>query len=197
MGLFKSKLDKDMEKRMLVRKTTQQITKFIAQLQTQKEKAIAAARQAKAEGSESAYNLAASSLKMAIAQEKRAKDMLLNFEIALQMRDLTAMTSGFLDGMSVMSKQMKELTGDMNFAKVQRQFEEALIGVEQTTDKLDMLLDSRDTSFKSILQGGANDDKIEVDGMILGNRAVATKQVSTVDDDLAELEKAIAAGLNM
>ena len=71
MGLFKSKAEKDMEKRALVRKTIRSIEKYIAQLQEQKTKSIAAAQEARQQGSKQMYSLALSALKTAMAQEKR------------------------------------------------------------------------------------------------------------------------------
>lgn len=192
MKLFKSKADRDMEKRMLVRKTTQQINKYIGQLQMQKTKAIDAAKKSKIEGSQAAYNLAVSSLKMAMSQEKKAKEMLLNFELALQMRDLTSMTAGFLDGMSVISKEMKTITGDMNFAKVQKQFEEAMIGVEQTTDNIDIMLDSSEMSFAGIASSNFSIADAEIDALI---NSGASADMSKMDAEIESLEKSLAAQL--
>lgn len=73
MGLFKSKQQKEMERKMLVRRTMKSIEKYITQLQGQKTKAIESAKQAKIQGSPQQYSLAVSALKTAMAQEKRLK----------------------------------------------------------------------------------------------------------------------------
>lgn len=166
MGLFKSKAEKDMEKKQLVRKTMRNIEKYISGLQGQKAKAIESAKQAKLQGSKAQYSLALSALKTAMSQEKRAKEMLLNFELTLQMRDLSQMTAGFLDGMSIMSKEMKKITGDMDFGKVQKQFEEAMNGVEQTTDNLDAMLEDTDSAFTAISSANSNIDDKELEDLI-------------------------------
>ena len=191
MALFKSKAEKELEKRTLVRKTIRSIEKYIAQLQEQKAKAIQSAQEARNQGSKQMYSLAVSALRTALAQEKRAKEMLLNFELASQMRDLSAMTAGFLNGMSVLSKEMKEITGDMNFAKVQKQFAEAMAGVEQTTDNIDNMLESTDLSFGSIASSSGNISDKEIEALIGG--LDGGFQAGSADDDidrrLAELRR--------
>lgn len=188
MGLFKSKAEKDMEKRALVRKTIRSIEKYISQLQEQKSKSIAAAQEARQQGSKQMYSLALSALKTAMAQEKKAREMLLNFQLASQMRDLSAMTAGFLEGMSVLSKEMKEITGDMNFAKVQKQFAEAMAGVEETTDNIDQMLEDTDATFGSIASASGNIPDSELEALI-GNFDSETSAGVDIDKKLADLDK--------
>lgn len=189
MGLFKSKAEKDMEKRALVRKTIRNIEKYIGQLQEQKTKAIASAQDARNQGSKQMYSLAVSALRTALVQEKKAKEMLLNFELASQMRDLTAMTAGFLDGMSVLSKEMKDITGDMNFAKVQKQFAEAMQGVEETTDNIDQMLETTDMSFSAISSSSGNIPDSEIEALIGGLDNTTVDMNADIDKKLEELGK--------
>lgn len=188
MGLFKSKAEKDMEKRALVRKTIRSIEKYIAQLQEQKTKSIAAAQEARQQGSKQMYSLALSALKTAMAQEKKAREMLLNFQLASQMRDLSAMTAGFLEGMSVLSKEMKDITGDMNFAKVQKQFAEAMAGVEETTDNIDQMLEDTDAAFGSIASASGNIPDSELEALI-GNFETDSSLGFDIDKKLADIDK--------
>lgn len=189
MGLFKSKAEKDMEKRALVRKTIRSIEKYVAQLQDQKNQAIRSAQEARQQGSKQMYNLALSAIKAAMAQEKKAREMLLNFQLASQMRDLSAMTAGFLDGMSVLSKEMKEITGDMNFAKVQKQFAQAMQGVEETTDNIDAMLDNTDMAFGAISSAMGDIPDSELEALIGGMEDNANTSATDIDSKLAELEK--------
>ena len=189
MGLFKSKAEKDMEKRALVRKTIRSIEKYVAQLQDQKNQAIRSAQEARQQGSKQMYNLALSAIKTAMAQEKKAREMLLNFQLASQMRDLSAMTAGFLDGMSVLSKEMKEITGDMNFAKVQKQFAQAMQGVEETTDNIDAMLDNTDMAFGAISSAMGDIPDSELEALIGGMEDNANTSDTDIDTKVAEIEK--------
>lgn len=177
-----------MEKRALVRKTIRSIEKYIAQLQEQKTKSIAAAQEARQQGSKQMYSLALSALKTAMAQEKKAREMLLNFQLASQMRDLSAMTAGFLEGMSVLSKEMKDITGDMNFAKVQKQFAEAMAGVEETTDNIDQMLEDTDAAFGSIASASGNIPDSELEALI-GNFESDASVGADIDKKLADIDK--------
>ena len=114
--------------------------------------------------------------------------MLLNFQLASQMRDLSAMTAGFLEGMSVLSKEMKDITGDMNFAKVQKQFAEAMAGVEETTDNIDQMLEDTDAAFGSIASASGNIPDSELEALI-GNFETDSSLGIDIDKKLADIDK--------
>ncbi len=177
---------------MLVRRTMRDIEKHITKLQAQKQKAVESAKQAKIQGSPQQYSLAVSCLRTAMAQEKKAKEMLLNFQNTLQMRDLSQMTGEFLKGMSVVSKEMQAITKDMNFAKVQKEFEAAMMGVEETTDNLDAMLDSTNDTFTAISSSNINIDDSELEALI-GNQASDEEQSldNDIDRQLEELAKSL------
>lgn len=147
MGIFKSKQEKEIEKKMLIKKTVNTMNKHIAKLQEQKKVYIEAAKKAKARGLSTQENLAISGLKMTMAQEKKAHEMLLNFEIVTQMKDMTTMVAEFLRGLSVMSKEMTKLTDNKEFMKVQQQFEAAMSGVEMQQEQMDLFLDMNESTF--------------------------------------------------
>ena len=101
---------KEIEKRMLIKRTITAMEKQIKKLEEQKQVYIDAGKQAKAKGLSAQYNLALSGLRMTIAQQRRVYEMKLNFEITSQMKDMTQMTSEFLQGMGSLSKDMMKLT---------------------------------------------------------------------------------------
>ena len=109
MGLFKSKQQKEIEKKMLVKRTINTMNKQINKLEDQKQMFIDAAKRAKEKSLDAQFKLALSGYKMTVQQQRRAQEMLLNFEITAQMKDVTMMTSDFLRGMSDISKEMTKL----------------------------------------------------------------------------------------
>lgn len=191
MGLFKSKRDREIEKKLLIKKTMANLNKYVAGLEEQKMKYIKSAKRAKQINSDSQYSLAVSGLKTAYAQQKRAQEMLLNFELTSQMKDLTSMTSVFLKGMSSLSKDMAKITSNNDFIKVQQQFEKAMTGVEDTSDKLDMFLDVSDKSFESLASKEEEDfDEKEFEKMIDAELLEEeTKIDSEIDKKLKSLNK--------
>lgn len=106
MAIFKSRQEKEIEKKMLVKRTINTMNKQINALEEQKKVFVEKAKTAKKNGLEAQYNLALTGYKMTLLQQKRAQEMLLNFEITSQMKDMTMMTKEFLGGMSVLSKEM-------------------------------------------------------------------------------------------
>ena len=83
---------KELEKKMLIKKTVNMMNKQIQKLEEQKQVYIEAGKQAKQRGLSAQYNLALSGLKMTLVQQKRVYEMKLNFEITSQMKDMTQMT---------------------------------------------------------------------------------------------------------
>ncbi len=147
MGLFKSKQEKEIEKKMLIKRTINAMNKQINRLEDQKKVFIEAAKKAKLKGLDAQFNLALSGYKMTVQQQKRAQEMLLNFEITAQMKDVTMMTSEFLRGMSDISKEMTKLADAKEFAKIQAQFEEAMVAVETQTDQMDNFMEMSQETF--------------------------------------------------
>ena len=147
MGLFKSKQQKEIEKKMLVKRTINTMNKQINKLEDQKQVFIDAARRAKEKDLQAQYNLALSGYKMTVQQQRRAQEMLLNFEITAQMKDVTMMTSEFLHGMSDISREMTKLADAKEFAKIQAQFETAMLAVETQTDQIDNFMEKSQETF--------------------------------------------------
>ena len=147
MGLFKSKAEKEFEKKMVIKKTINSMNKQISTLEEQKNIFVEKAKEAKKKGLEAQYNLALSGYRMTYAQQKKAQEMLLNFEITSQMKDMTMMTSEFLKGMSLLSREMSKLADNKQFAKVQKEFEIAMNSVEEQSSQMEVFLESAETTF--------------------------------------------------
>lgn len=192
MGIFKSKQEKEMEQRLLIKRTLSKIQKYINELEAQKSKYIEAAKTAKNEGLQGQYNLAVSGLKMAMGQQKKAKEMLMNIELTAEMRDLTKVTAGFLSGMSLLSKEMSKTTKNMDFAKVQKQFEMAMTGVEETEENLDAMLENSDVEFSGLgAQASKIDDK-ELEAFIANQLASEDSGIDKqIDEALANIKSKI------
>lgn len=189
MGLFKSKQTKEIEKKMLVRRTLNTMNKHIKELEEQKDTYIGAAKMAKQKSLPMQYNLAISGLKMTIAQQKKAYEMLLNFEITSQMKDMSLMTTEFLKGMGVLSKEMARLTNNKEFEKVQAQFEVAMQGVEMQTEKMDDFLEMNQSTFASQATDGNRINDDEINSLIDEEASQSEKSSDDVDKEIDEVRK--------
>lgn len=179
---------KEIEKKMLIRKTITAMEKQIQKLEEQKKVYIDAGKQAKEKGLTAQYQLALSGLRMTIAQQRRVYEMKLNFELTSQMKDMSAMTADFLKGMGELSKDMMKLSKQKDFMKVQEQFAEAMTEVELQTEQLEGFMDDTEASFSSAYPGSAEDNS-ELEGLI-ANEAVGDNMTEAmIDKELEELKK--------
>ncbi|MBE7075533.1 MAG: hypothetical protein E7375_00495 [Clostridiales bacterium] len=195
MGLFKSKQQKEIEKKMLIKRTINTMNKQINRLEEQKRVFVEAAKKAKMKDLDSQFNLALSGYKMTVQQQKRAQEMLLNFEITAQMKDVTMMTSEFLRGMSAISKEMTKLADAKEFAKIQAQFEEAMAAVETQTDQMDNFMEMSQETFynQGIDKSGKQMSDEELEKYVM--EQVEQDQLSSdaIDKEMEDLRKKIEA----
>lgn len=173
---------KEIRKKLLVKQTITSMNKQIQKLEEQKQVYIDAGKQAKQKGLTAQYELAVSGLRMTILQQKKVYEMKLNFEITSQMKDMSLMTSEFLKGMGSLSSDMMKLTKEKAFLKVQKQFSEAMMGVEMQTANMESFMEDTQSSFSSAYSG-KEEDKKEIENLI---NAEATD--NSITDDLIEKE---------
>lgn len=179
---------KEIEKRMLIKRTIGEMDKQIQKLEKQKEAYIEAGRQAKQRGLTAQYNLALSGLRMTITQQRRVMEMKLNFEITSQMKDMTKMTSDFLAGMGSLSKDMMKLTKESDFLAVQRQFTEAMMSVEVQAEQMEEFMDETQSSFSSQSASSA-EDNAELEALMNNEASMEGSTESEIEKELAALKK--------
>ena len=183
---------KDMEKRMLIRKTINDMNKQIQKLEEQKKTYIEAGKQAQQKGLTAQYNLALAGLRMTITQQRRVYEMKLNFEITSQMKDMSAMTQEFLKGMGALSKDMMKLSKDKDFMKVQQQFNEAMMGVEMQTERMEAFMDETESAFSSSSAAGTEEDKAELENLFMNEASMEGSAESEIEKELEALKKKMA-----
>ena len=177
---------KQLKKRMLIRKTINEMNKQIQKLEEQKQVYIEAGKEANKKGLTAQYNLALSGLKMTIQQQKRVYEMKLNFEITSQMKDMAGMTTEFLKGMGVLSKDMMKLSKEKEFIKVQKQFNEAMASVELQSEYLENFMDETQSAFASGSTTSST-DTAELEAL-LNNESAADETEVAIDKELEMLK---------
>jgi hypothetical protein len=187
----KRKMAKELEKKMLIKKSINEMNKQISKLEQQEKVYIDAAKRALKQGLKAQVNLALSGLKMTLSQKKRAQEMLLNFEITSQMKDMAAMTGSFLQSMGTLSKEMMRLTDEKQFGKVQQQFEQALAGAEMQAEQMSLFLENSESAFSSNASAAGNsevsDEELKkfIESEAIGDYDLA----EDIDKELQELQK--------
>ncbi len=192
MDLFKSKEKKEFEKKMQIKKARNDMVKQIDNLERMKADYKDKAVRAKQLGSDSQLKLALSGFKMAAMQQKRIQEMLLNFDLTSQMKDMSQTTSDFLKSMSMFSRDIAKITNNSDFLKVQQEFEYAMTGVEESSERLDDMLSTSSQTFDSFSTRSAGETSKELMGIIDSEAAnKETNSDADIDRELAKIEKSI------
>lgn len=188
MKLFKSKAEKEQERRMLVKKSMRELERRITKLKEQEGKYIQAAQVAIREQLPDQEKLAKEALKMTISERKRTYKMLLNAQIISQMKDMSAMTGQFLDAIHVISKDIAgSTTADMS--KLTTDLKMAMDKVALQTENLgEMLEDSQEEMVDFSTSSSLVSDS-EIDSMVYGNSQVGGASATmSIDDELEALK---------
>jgi DNA repair ATPase RecN len=186
---FKSKAEKEQERKMLVKKSMKELEKRIAKLKEQEQVYINAARVAIREELPDQIKLATEALKMTRSEEKRTYKMLLNAQIISQMKDMTAMTNEFLGAIQVISKDIANTT-TADMSKLTSELRMAMDKVSEQTENLgEMLEESQDSVGDFTATSNIVSDD-EINALIYGQQTPGAQQTTgnQIDDELAALK---------
>ncbi len=177
----KSKEDKLIQQRMTVNATIGKMQQFIAELEPKKQLFIDKARQAKKIGASGQENSAKAALKHVVSQQRLAERMLVNFEIMANMRDLTEMSGEFLNGLTLMGKEMSKLTSKMNFESGEKELSKAMITAQVHTEKMTQFLDRMSMTVDSGFEEADSVTDEEIDNIVGYDE---TAERSALDDEI-------------
>ncbi len=189
MSIFKSKETKEFEKKITLKKTINEMNKQLNMLQQSKNTYIEKAKEAKIHGLTNELNLAISALKSAMTQEKKIREMKINFEIMMSLKDMLKTTSEFLGGMKSLSKDMVKLTDDRQFNKVAKQFGLAMMATEKQKERVELFLDDSKDSFSSLSETSdiSNDEIMS----LIDEEIIQGDKTDNIDNILDNLDKKI------
>lgn len=184
-----SKEKKRIKEQMLVNQAIASIKKQLNDLENSRKKYITAAVTARENGIASQYNLAKNAIRIVTAQKTVVEQMLLNLQISAQIKDVSEMTKSFADGMKLLSGSIVQTADGLDFEKVSKQMNKAMISTQLKQAESDEFLQATESGFAAFAQStsGANEDEIDrmIDGELRGARGL--------DDEIAELERKIKA----
>lgn len=192
MGLFKTKQEKEQERKMLVKQSMKELEKRIRKLKEQEAVYIKAAIVAQEENLPQQIQLAKDALKMTISERKRTMQMLLNAQIISQMRDMSAMTGEFLKAVHNISKSIAG-TSNQDVSKISSDLRKAMGMVEAQTENLADMLDESQDSFTDYSEGMSSISDAEIDQMIYGTSGAQTNNMDlSIDQELLALQKELS-----
>ena len=188
MGLFKSKAEKEQERRMLVKQSMKELEKRIRKLREQEANYIKAAQVAQRENLPRQIQLAKDALKMTVSERKRTMEMLLNAQIISQMRDMSAMTGEFLKAVHNISKSIAG-TASQDVNKISAELKMAMGQVENQTENLADMLENSQDDLGDYSENITSVSDEEIDQLIYGTGSSGSGSELSLDDELLALQK--------
>ena len=190
MGLFKTKEEKEQERRMLVKQSMKELEKRVRKLKEQEAVYVRAAQTAQQENLPKQIQLAKDALKMTISERKRTMEMLLNAQIISQMRDMSAMTGEFLKAVHNISKSIAG-TASQDVNKISAELKMAIRKVENQTENLADMLENSQDDVSDYSEGMTAISDEEVDQLIYGTSSGMSAAASggiSIDQELLALQ---------
>ena len=180
-GFLKNKQEKELEARIAVRQGIRELEKTNKTLEKKKDEMLAFAREAREKGVKQQYAVAVSGLKMIINYQKRSEAMVLQAKMAESMKDLTRISSKFVNLMGAMGKEVAKVAKSTNYAKNQMEFEKGMASAEMAMDQLESFMEDAGMGFTDIEMGEEELDQ-EIEALI---SADVSAPADKLDDELA------------
>ena len=196
MGLFKSKDERRIEREMKLKAHLRSIERAIRQQDKFTQDFIKTAQQAHKIGDAQQYAFVRNALKRTAAFKRMLERQVLSMKNAMLMSQQAQASQQFAASMTVMSKQISSVFGDLNLTKTQVDWEKAMAQAGTIEERMELFLDSMETgdatSTPDAAAAGVSDD--EIDRMI---HADVLAQEKAELGKLDELESEIAKELGV
>ncbi len=180
MGLFKSKMDKELENKMRVRQTRKKFEKFVTECEQKETALIKKAAEAKKNGLNTEYNQTVLFLKMIIARKEKSKHMLHQLTLQELLRQEAINSKEFNESMVILSKETAKLFKNFDYKKMMREQQRMAIESEKARAQLDMFLEEADSIYEDMQ---SNEGTVEIDNEL---QARIDAQLSEVDLSIEE-----------
>src|SRR5438874_8750400 len=179
MGLFKSKEERRIEREMKIRQGLRAIEKSIRQQEKFSEDFIKNARHAQQIGDQGQYQFIRSALKKTAAVKKMLERQLLAIKNAMLIQQQAAASAQFAESMNLMAQEIGKTFGEMDLTQTQAQWEKAVSQAGSIEERMELFLDSMESSAISGGQTTAREELLtddDIDRMIQADVLAAAKQ---------------------
>lgn len=182
MGLFKSKMERQIEWNLQLQKTLGMFTNQIKKLRKQEDGYIKSAREAARLGADQQLALAKKALKTTLAQRRRLEQQMLTLRIAAQMKEQAEAHAQFAKGLTAVSKSIASAFGSTDLTKAQKEFELAMARAQNMEQRVDLFL----SSSSETMLGEAADPELavndeEIDRLVADEAATAESEGADAD----------------
>ncbi len=177
---LKSKEEKALERKIAVKNGIRSLEKVSKKLESKQDELLGIAREAREKGVKQQYAMAVSGLKMIIAYRKKSEAMVLQLKLAESMRDLTAISSQFVNLMGGLGKELTTVANSINSAKNQMEFEKGMASAEMAMDQLSDFMEDAGMGFTDMQMSDEEMDQ-EIESLI---SADVSGQAGSMEADL-------------
>jgi hypothetical protein len=188
MGIFKSKAEKDFERKQKIKQQIRDFERRIVKLEEQIKKHIESAREAVRENLPEQVALTKAALTRTIQERKMTIRMKINFDVFNQLKDQAEANKMFLKSIKLLSEQMEAATS----VDAQKVFAKFDMEVEKANDMIEEIQDQLDTQEDKYKKQDLTDIKVtdsEIDNLIFGNTPTSSNKVEEKDPLEAKLEE--------
>ena len=182
--------EKEMQARISVKRTLASMKKQSTKLEAFKKEYIEKAREASLIGNQQTFQLSKAGLKLCLQKQKFLDSMIANFELSLQISDMNKVIGEFVDGMAIVSEQMKSVASTLDMTKAQMAYETALANNAGQYEALDAFLSTAAESVDSIdgITDDISDDEIDklITNQVLDSECDLDKEIEARIQDVRE-----------
>ena len=182
--------EKEMQARIGVKRTLASMKKQSTKLEAFKKEYIEKAREASLIGNQQTFQLSKAGLKLCLQKQRFLDSMIANFELSLQISDMNKVIGEFVNGMNIVSEQMRSVTSTLDMTKAQMAYETALANNAGQYEALEAFLSTAAESVDSIdgISDDVNDDEIDklITNQVLDSECDLDKEIEERIRDVRE-----------
>ena len=180
-AIEEAKKEKEIQIKVSIKRTLNKMKSQSSKLDEFKSEYIEKARKAILINNKQTYNLAKQGLRLCLSKQRFLDSMIGNFEIAFQMNEMNKVINEFINGMNLISQEMKGITSTIDITKAQAAYEKALANNEGQYEALDAFLKEAEGSIESF-NGNTNDVSDDELDNLINNQAVDSE--AELDDEI-------------
>ncbi len=198
MGLFKSKDERRIEREMKIRAGLRNIERSIRQQEKFADDFVKNAQHAQKIGDMGQYAFIRSALKRTAATKKMLERQLLSMKNAMLIQQQARASQQFAESMQLMAADITKTFGEMDLTKTQGQWEKAVAQAGSLEERMDVFLDSMESSATSGSTMSTGKEELvsdaEIDRMIQADVLAAEKtELGKLDQLESEIAKELGA----
>lgn len=171
----------ELQAKMNIKRTLNGMKNQSQKLDTFKMNYINRAKQAALIGNKTTYEMAKSGLKIALTKQRFLESMIVNFEVAMELNDMNKIIGEFVDGINIITTQLKQITTSVDMTNAQKAFDSAMSNNLTQYEALDQFLSTAVESIGSMDSVGESISDDEINSLI--NNQVIDKE-SEIDKQI-------------